>query len=206
MRRIETSPLEVALRFVGTEEAEGRESNPWILAWLRDVMPWASSDEEAWCSAYAYAPAGRTLGLGTAPRTPRARDWLGAGIGVPLEDAQPGSDVVVFKRGGANQPGPEVRLAPGHVAFYMGVDAAGASGEFHAGWPSASNRFWRFLFSDVSNLLGYVSAVAGSVGTSGPGRATVTAGRLHVRSCRVFRSLRPARSTLRFGRRAAGFK
>lgn len=38
-----------------------------------------------------------------------------------MEEAIPGFDVVIFKRGGGNQPGPDVINAPGHVGFYAGI-------------------------------------------------------------------------------------
>jgi hypothetical protein len=39
---------------------------------------------------------------------------------VCLEEAEIGFDVVIFKRGSGNQPGPDVIEAPGHVGFFAG--------------------------------------------------------------------------------------
>lgn len=38
-------------------------------------------------------------------------------------EAKTGFDVVILKRGGTNEPGPEVLDAPGHVGFYAGAEA-----------------------------------------------------------------------------------
>jgi len=51
-----------------------------------------------------------------------ARSWLTIGEVIELEDAEAGFDVVIFKRGGGNQPGPHVVDAPGHVGFFAGIE------------------------------------------------------------------------------------
>ena len=48
-----------------------------------------------------------------------ARSWLRVGTRVPLEEARPGWDVVIFSRGVLPQPGVEVIDAPGHVGFFV---------------------------------------------------------------------------------------
>lgn len=115
---VNTTPLEVARTYLDTEEVEGPESNPAILAMLREVARWPGGDDVPWCSAFVNHIA-RLLGL---PRSKSlaARSWLGVGTPVALADAQPGFDVVVLKRGGGSQPGPDVLNAPGHVGFYAG--------------------------------------------------------------------------------------
>jgi uncharacterized protein (TIGR02594 family) len=116
---ITTSALAVARSYLGTEEIEGKDSNAQIVAWLREVAPWASGDEIAWCSAFMNHIA-RLLGL-PRPNSLRARSWLAVGKPVPLSEARPEEDVVVFARGRGKQPGPEVIDAPGHVALFVGL-------------------------------------------------------------------------------------
>jgi uncharacterized protein (TIGR02594 family) len=112
----------IARRFEGIEEVEGALSNPQILAWLQhDGTTWPKDDEVAWCSGFASW----VCWLLELPRPPkhlrlRARSWLLVGKPVSLEEAAPGFDVVVLKRGGGNQPGPEVTDAQGHVGFLAG--------------------------------------------------------------------------------------
>lgn len=120
MRRICTSALEVAETYIGLREVPGAVSNPAVLAMLRLDASWVEDDETAWCSAFANEVAKRL-------RLPRskslaARSWLLVGIPIPIEAAQPGMDVVVFKRGGGGQPGPTVIKAPGHVAFFKALE------------------------------------------------------------------------------------
>jgi hypothetical protein len=44
------------------------------------------------------------------------------GRSVSLQEAEAGFDVVILKRGGGNQPGPEVIDAQGHVGFFAGLE------------------------------------------------------------------------------------
>lgn len=113
-----TTALAVARTYLGLEEIAGREHNPAIVAMLREVAPWATSDEIPWCSAFAFEVCLR-LGLPRPEKdAARARSWLLVGTPVDLHDAQAGNDVVIFKRGNSHA-GPEVLDAPGHVAFYV---------------------------------------------------------------------------------------
>jgi uncharacterized protein (TIGR02594 family) len=120
MNKIEVSAYELAQRFVGIEEVPGATSNPQVLAMLRLDAAWPEGDHVPWCSAFTNYIAW----LLRLPRSKslRARSWLNVGEVVQLEDATPGFDVVIFKRGSGQQPGPEVVNAPGHVGFYAGVD------------------------------------------------------------------------------------
>jgi uncharacterized protein (TIGR02594 family) len=120
MKKIEVSAYEMAQRFVGTEEVPGATSNPQVLAMLRLDSAWPKGDDVAWCSAFVNYIAW----LLRLPRSKslRARSWLTVGEVVPLEEATPGFDVVIFKRGSGQQPGPEVIEAPGHVGFFAGVE------------------------------------------------------------------------------------
>jgi uncharacterized protein (TIGR02594 family) len=114
---LNVTALWLAQRFIGVAETPGGESNPRVLAMLKSIASWPKGDEVAWCSAFAHEvawlldlPRSKSLG---------ARTWLRVGRPVPLSEAQPGFDVVIFKRGDGPQPGPEVIEAAGHVAFYV---------------------------------------------------------------------------------------
>lgn len=116
MRRIETSAYEIATRFLGLTEVPGKDSNPAVLAMLQLDNSWVAGDDVPWCSAFTNYPF-FVLGL---PRSESlaARSWLTVGNPILLEEAEPGFDVVVFKRG--TDHGPEILKAPGHVGFYSG--------------------------------------------------------------------------------------
>lgn len=117
---MEITAYDLAQRFVGIAEAPGAPSNPHVLAMLKLDQSWPEGDDVAWCSAFTNYIAW----LLRLPRSKslRARSWLLVGTPVALEDAKPGFDVVIFKRGGGNQPGPEVIEAQGHVAFFAGIE------------------------------------------------------------------------------------
>lgn len=112
--------FELAERFVGTKEVAGIEDNPMVVAMLKLDADWPKADEVPWCSAFVnyicwLARAARSKSL-------RARSWLRVGSSISLAGACVGRDVVVLKRGGSNQPGPDVLKAPGHVGFYAGQE------------------------------------------------------------------------------------
>lgn len=125
------TPLSISARYLGVHELPGGKHHPQIVAWLQRVAPWATADEVAWCSAFAYhAP----FELSLVPAKPAAvkcpttgamvgaaaaRWWLSQGIPVEIDGAHAGADLVIFKRGTGTQPGPEVYSAPGHVAYYL---------------------------------------------------------------------------------------
>ncbi len=109
--------FDIAERYVNTKEVGGKVDNPAILAMLTLDAKWPSNDEVPWCSGFVnwicwHVRFPRSKDL-------RARSWLTVGKGIPLDDAEPG-DIIVLKRGGGDQPGPEVLDAPGHVGFYAG--------------------------------------------------------------------------------------
>lgn len=108
----------LAQRFIGTKEVGGQVDNPLILAMLKLDNDWPENDEVPWCSAFANY----ICWLLRLPRSKslRARSWLNVGKGISLDDAEPGYDIVILKRGTGDQPGPEVIKAPGHVGFYAG--------------------------------------------------------------------------------------
>ena len=120
MRKMEISAYEIALRFVGTKEVPGTTANPQVLAMLKLDDPWPDDDAVPWCSAFTNYVAW----LLRLPRSKSlaARSWLTVGEVIQLEDAEPGFDVVIFKRDSENQSGVDVIDAPGHVGFYAGVE------------------------------------------------------------------------------------
>lgn len=115
--------FDLATRFTGIEEAKGAATNPMVLAMLRLDATWPEGDEVPWCSAFANF----ITWILRLPRSKKlsARSWLAVGKPIAIEDATPGNDVVILKRGDGVQPGPEVIDAAGHVGFY-----AGRTGQF----------------------------------------------------------------------------
>lgn len=104
---------DIAQRFVGMREVEGKVSNPAILAMLQLDNDWPKDDEVAWCSAalnyWAWLlrlPRSKSL---------MAKSWLGVGRPVHLVDARAGFDVAVLWRG-------ERDGTAGHVALFAGLD------------------------------------------------------------------------------------
>jgi len=107
---------DIATRFIGVREVPGARDNHHILAMLKLDGAWPEHDEVPWCSAFVNYVAW----LLRLPRSKslRARSWLE--VGRPVSKGHVGFDVVILKRGGGDQPGPEVIDAPGHVGFYGG--------------------------------------------------------------------------------------
>jgi len=118
VKPIEITAFDLAHRFLGIEEAAGAANNPAVLAMLRLDNSWPAGDDVAWCSAFANYVAW----LLDLPRSKSlaARSWLKVGAAIDIAAAEVGFDVVVLKRGGGNQPGPEVLNAQGHVGFFAG--------------------------------------------------------------------------------------
>lgn len=111
----------LAQRYIGLAEVAGETSNSYaIMDMLRRDQSWPKNDETPWCSAFVN----HIAWLLRLPRSKslRARSWLQVGEPVKLEDAEPGFDVVILKRGSGEQPGPEVINAPGHVGFFGGLE------------------------------------------------------------------------------------
>ena len=113
------SAFDIAQVFVGEKEIGAGMDNPLIMAMLRTDNQWPENDEVPWCSAFVNFVA-KLLRL---PRSKSllARSWLDVGMGVDLENAFPGFDVVIIQRGSGEQPGPENTTAPGHVGFFAGM-------------------------------------------------------------------------------------
>lgn len=114
------TPYDLAQRFVGITELKVRGMDHPLIQWALSLCGFPSDvpDETPWCSAFVNMVA-------WCLRLPRsksaaARSWLTVGVPVRLAEAFVGSDVVVLKRGGPNEPGPDVLNARGHVGFYAG--------------------------------------------------------------------------------------
>ncbi len=115
-----TSPYTVALQFRGVKEGPGAINNPLVVGMLQVTDASVHDDATAWCSGFVNfvafllaLPRSKSLG---------ARSWLKVGIPVALAEARPDADVVILSRGDGPQPGPEVIAAPGHVAFFAGLE------------------------------------------------------------------------------------
>ena len=120
MNKKEVSAYEIAQRFVGIKEVSGSAANSQILAMLKLDQKWPEDDSVPWCSGFTNYVAW----LLRLPRSKslRARSWLTIGEVIELKNAEAGFDVVIFKRGGGKQPGPDVIDAPGHVGFFAGTE------------------------------------------------------------------------------------
>lgn len=108
------TPLDVAMRLVGeVRERPGAATHP-AIAWFHELGQLGAgvADAVPWCSSFANWVA--WLCRCPRSRSALARSWLGVGIAVALEDARPGFDVVILKRGA------DPRL--GHVGFFAGVE------------------------------------------------------------------------------------
>lgn len=116
------TPFDRAQRYVGQVlEIPGDQDHPLIQWWLSLCgMGFSQHDETPWCSAFANGVAWDERLARS--KSARARSWLTVGVSVPLPAARPGYDLVVLKRGGEGQPGPEVLEAPGHVGFFAGFE------------------------------------------------------------------------------------
>lgn len=116
---LEITPYQIAERFIGIKEVNGQVANPAILAMLKLDNRWPEDDSVPWCAAFVNYIA-FLLGLHRT-KSLRARSFLNEKI-VTLSEAEIGFDLVILKRGGRNQPGPEIIKAPGHVGFFAGFD------------------------------------------------------------------------------------
>lgn len=111
--------FDLAQRFVGMREIAGEKDNGFIV-WAHSLCAIADAkDELPWCSSWLNACAWML-------RLPRsksagARTWLEVGIPIELDEAMPGFDVVILRRGKEPQPGPEVIKAQGHVGLFAGI-------------------------------------------------------------------------------------
>lgn len=120
MKKIGITAFDLAQRFIGVKEIAGTSSNPQVLAMLQLDNKWPKGDDVAWCSAFINYIAW----LLRLPRSKSlaARSWLQVGTPIAIEQAEPGNDIIVLKRGIGDQPGPDVINAPGHVGFFAGLE------------------------------------------------------------------------------------
>lgn len=99
----------------GVRELDGALHNPRILEYHASTTLKATTDEVSWCAAFTGWCLDEAEVKGT--RSAAARSYLRWGVGVSPVHIPVGA-VVVLKRGGGDQPGPEVLEAPGHVGFF----------------------------------------------------------------------------------------
>ena len=120
MTKIEISALDLAQRFIGVSEVAGTASSPHVLAMVRWDLDCPEGDDVPWCSAFMNY----ITWLLRLPRSKslRARVCLLLGGAIPTEEARAGFDVVILKRGGGNQPGPDVINSQGHVGLFAGIE------------------------------------------------------------------------------------
>lgn len=144
----QVSPYLLAQRFVGMGEIAGDKDNGFIVWALSLCGIQDAHDEVPWCSAFLNA----IFWMLRQPRSKSAaaRSWLTVGIPVKLEDAVPGYDVVIIKRGAAPQPGPEVVNAQGHVFLFGGIDGPFVLGV--GGNQSNQVSLSRFAIADVLGI------------------------------------------------------
>lgn len=116
------SPYSMAQRYVGLKEVPGIAANPTILKMLTLDQKWPKDDSVPWCSAFVNyicwilrLPRSKSL---------MARSWLTVGTPINIKDARPGFDIIILKRAGVNEPGPENLTAAGHVGFFGGVEGS----------------------------------------------------------------------------------
>ena len=120
----------LAEKFIGTTEVDGPDSNPRILSWLQRFGPWIEDDYTAHCGAFV----GEILTLLSLPvpdKPLRARSYLTIGREIPISQARPFFDLVIFRRK-FGDPGVNVLDAKGHVGFYADhegsfIDTLGAN-------------------------------------------------------------------------------
>jgi len=100
---------------LGVRETPGPEHTGRILEYHAATSLKATTDEVPWCAAFVGWCMRRADVKSTGSAA--ARSYLRWGVEVSPVHPPVGA-VVVLKRGGAGQPGPEVVDAQGHVAFF----------------------------------------------------------------------------------------
>jgi len=147
---MQITAFDLASRFIGIKETAGVASNPMILGMLKLDGEWPQDDDVPWCSAFANY----VCWLLRLPRSKSlaARSWLNIGVGIDISQADPGSDIVILKRGEGVQPGPEVVNAPGHVGFFAGYDEKNQLVEVLAGNQGDSVSIARFPVSKILSI------------------------------------------------------
>jgi len=109
--------LAQAEELLNVREIYGPEHHERILMYHDETGLDASTDEVPWCSSFVNYCI-RKCGMGLRGTfSARARSWLRTGN--PLTIPAIGC-ITILKRGGENQPGPDVVEATGHVGFFVG--------------------------------------------------------------------------------------
>lgn len=103
-------PYGLAETYHGTREIPGKNHCGVILGWYQRLKIAVMDDETPWCSTFVNFCAAETGYERTGKLN--ARSWLEVGEKIPLKDAKPGCDVLIFERGNSSWQG--------HVTFYAG--------------------------------------------------------------------------------------
>lgn len=108
---------------LGVSEVAGDGDNPQIVEWIKACAPgrpWLAHDSTPHCSAFVNACMA-SVGI-SRTRSLAARSWLKYGDTIPIDEAQYGDLVVMWR--GVYVPAAVIN-APGHVTFFAGwVDDA----------------------------------------------------------------------------------
>lgn len=108
--KAERSPkiLVEAVKHIGVKEIVGKEHNPEIMQWAKDLgVSWYTNDEIPWCGLF-IAHCAKSAGVQVVKSPLRALSW--AEYGTAVDDPMLG-DILTFKRDGG-----------GHVGIYVGED------------------------------------------------------------------------------------
>ena len=104
-----------AQRCLGITETRGAANNPLIIGWGRRLRISYTDDEIPWCGLFVAHCTGSQLPAEPLPVNPLgARNWARFGIACAIP--QPGAIMVFWRKSLAS--------GLGHVAFYIGEDAA----------------------------------------------------------------------------------
>ena len=102
--------LQEAVKLYGTREIVGKQHNPVILGWAKELnIPSYTNDEIPWCGLFAAIVVKRA-GFDVVENPLWARNWTK--FGTAQKEAMLG-DILVFTRPGGG----------GHVGFYIGEDS-----------------------------------------------------------------------------------
>lgn len=108
--KAERSPriLVEAVKHIGVKEIVGKEHNPVIMSWARELnISWYTNDEIPWCGLF-IAYCAKMAGVEVVAAPLRALSW--ATYGTAVSEPMLG-DILTFKRDGG-----------GHVGLYVGED------------------------------------------------------------------------------------
>lgn len=99
-----------AAKYIGLPEIPGKQHNPVIVGWLKNLRAWWFEDETPWCGTFV-AEVMRARGIQPPGAWYRAKAWAtwGTQLAAPVYGC-----IVVFERKGG-----------GHVGICVGLDAQG---------------------------------------------------------------------------------